>query len=445
MASLAAPTTPHTFVRVAIEGCCHGELDAIYAAVEEANAVEEERARSANTAPRNIELLLCCGDFQAVRNQTDLDCMACPVKYRQMNTFYKYYSGEKVAPVLTICIGGNHEASNHMQELPYGGWVAPNIYFLGYAGIITYKGLRIGGLSGIYNQHDYTKVHYETFPYTPSSMRSCYHVRQTDVYALSLLSAAQRDGSTPAIDIFLSHDWPRGIALFGDTAGLLQKKRFLKDEILSNQFGSIAGEALMYDLKPKYWFSAHMHVKFAAVVRHPDPATHSASSSPPAPTTTKFLALDKCLPRRQFLQVFDFDISADRTGAPAYTDDIRYDSAWLGVLKGMHVVSASGAVPAREKAEQLAHDGAAWVHEKLSHYEHAVDGLRPPRFARVAPAYPSRHHGRLGSPQTDELLNILELEHLLSIPAVPPPLSQQPPLSSTVDVVEDENEIDIEF
>jgi len=37
----------------------------------------------------------------------------------------RYYSGELVAPVLTIFIGGNHEASNYLQELPYGGWVAP--------------------------------------------------------------------------------------------------------------------------------------------------------------------------------------------------------------------------------------------------------------------------------------------------------------------------------
>lgn len=43
----------------------------------------------------------------------------------------RYYSGEKKAPVLTVFIGGNHEASNHLQELPYGGWVAPNIYYLG--------------------------------------------------------------------------------------------------------------------------------------------------------------------------------------------------------------------------------------------------------------------------------------------------------------------------
>ena len=50
----------------------------------------------------------------------------------------QYYSGEKVAPVLTIFVGGNHEASNYLQELPYGGWVAPNIYYLGYAGRIFY-------------------------------------------------------------------------------------------------------------------------------------------------------------------------------------------------------------------------------------------------------------------------------------------------------------------
>lgn len=43
----------------------------------------------------------------------------------------RYYKGEKEAPILTIFVGGNHEASNYLQELPYGGWVAPNIYFMG--------------------------------------------------------------------------------------------------------------------------------------------------------------------------------------------------------------------------------------------------------------------------------------------------------------------------
>ena len=34
-----------------------------------------------------------------------------------MNDFYKYYSGELIAPYLTIFIGGNHEASNYLREL----------------------------------------------------------------------------------------------------------------------------------------------------------------------------------------------------------------------------------------------------------------------------------------------------------------------------------------
>ncbi len=49
-------------------------------------------------------------------------------------------------------VGGNHEASNHLWELYYGGWVAPRIYYLGAAGIFNIGGLRIAGLSGIWAQ-----------------------------------------------------------------------------------------------------------------------------------------------------------------------------------------------------------------------------------------------------------------------------------------------------
>ena len=48
-----------------------------------------------------------------------------------ISLFHRYYSGEKTAPILTIFIGGNHEASNYLCELPYGGWVCPNIYYMG--------------------------------------------------------------------------------------------------------------------------------------------------------------------------------------------------------------------------------------------------------------------------------------------------------------------------
>lgn len=37
----------------------------------------------------------------------------------------------------------------------YGGWAAPNIYFLGFAGVVKFGNIRIGGLSGIYNSRNY--------------------------------------------------------------------------------------------------------------------------------------------------------------------------------------------------------------------------------------------------------------------------------------------------
>ena len=55
-------------------------------------------------------------------------------------------------------VGGNHEAANHLWELHYGGWVAPNIYYLGAAGVVQFGGLRIAGLSGIFNPRHYRMV-----------------------------------------------------------------------------------------------------------------------------------------------------------------------------------------------------------------------------------------------------------------------------------------------
>ncbi|XP_022596152.1 lariat debranching enzyme [Seriola dumerili] len=289
-------------MKIAVEGCCHGELDKIYETI---GYLEKKEGVK-------VDLLLCCGDFQAVRNEGDMKCMAVPAKYRMMQTFYKYYSGEKKAPVLTIFIGGNHEASNHLQELPYGGWVAPNIYYLGYAGVIRYKGIRIGGLSGIFKSRDYRKGHHEFPPYNPDTLRSVYHIRNIEVFKLKQIQMP--------MDIFMSHDWPRGIYYYGSTGELLRKKKFLRQEVESNTLGSPAAEELLAHLQPSYWFSAHLHVKFAAVMQHPPKGNA-------APRVTKFLSLDKCLPYREFLQIVDV---AERPGS---SEGLEYDPEWLAILK----------------------------------------------------------------------------------------------------------------
>ena len=93
-------------MKVCVAGCVHGELVNMYQALE-----ETERAMG-----RSVDVLVCCGDFETMRTESDLETMACPAKYRRMNSFFQYYNGTRKAPVLTIFVGGNHEASNHLQE-----------------------------------------------------------------------------------------------------------------------------------------------------------------------------------------------------------------------------------------------------------------------------------------------------------------------------------------
>lgn len=132
-------------MQVAVEGCCHGSLNTIYASL----------AQYESRHSRKVDLLLICGDFQALRSVHDFASLAVPRKFQELGTFHEYYSGKRKAPVLTIVIGGNHEASNYMWELYHGGWLAENIYYLGAAGSVIVNGLRIVGASGIYKDRDY--------------------------------------------------------------------------------------------------------------------------------------------------------------------------------------------------------------------------------------------------------------------------------------------------
>ncbi|CAG2237878.1 DBR1 [Mytilus edulis] len=231
-----------------------------------------------------------CGDFQAV------------------------LFGEKKAPILTIFVGGNHEASNYLQELPYGGWVAPNIYYMGYAGVIQVGGVRIAGCSGIFKGHNAHKGHYEHPPYNEDAKRSAYHVRALEIFRLKQL--------TRPVKIFVSHDWPRNIWKYGDVHELLKRKPDFQKDIDDGRLGNPFHEELLYYLKPEYWFAAHLHIKFPAAVQHEASSILKCQSK-----VTKFLSLDKCLPRRKFLQVLDVPHDSDKP------INIELDAEWLAILK----------------------------------------------------------------------------------------------------------------
>ncbi|KAJ3208628.1 hypothetical protein HDU67_006624 [Dinochytrium kinnereticum] len=151
---------------------------------------------------------LCSVGFGSIRNLGDLDCLACPDKYRMIGNFHEYYTGKRKAPVLTIFVGG----------------------------------------------------FFERQPYNAQDCRSVYHVRKYNVFKLAQIKRP--------IDIFLSHDWPRGIAYHGNLKRLLWTKQFLANEIHENTLGSYPGEFLLKKLQPDYWFAAHLHVKYSAIYSH---------------------------------------------------------------------------------------------------------------------------------------------------------------------------------
>ncbi|KAF2667911.1 hypothetical protein BT63DRAFT_441455 [Microthyrium microscopicum] len=257
-------------VRVAVEGCGHGKLDDIYASVAHSAALKNWPT---------VDLLIICGDFQATRNAQDLNTMSVPIKYRSMEDFHKYYSGEKVAPYLTIFIGGNHEAGSHLRELYHGGWVAPNIYYMGAADVLSVGGLRIAGMSGIWKGFDYRKGHIERLPFSQDEVRSFYHVREMDVRKLLQIRTQ--------VDVGLSHDWPDGMEWLGDYKHLFKIKAHFVDDANSGKLGSKAATYVLDWLRPPLWLSAHMHVRYTAVKKFEMQAPIGEASNAPGKEATQ--------------------------------------------------------------------------------------------------------------------------------------------------------------
>lgn len=86
------------------------------------------------------------------------DCSLRCCKSQRLVREAPHFSGCPELRKTVRAVGGNHEAANHLWELHNGGWVAPNIYYLGAAGVVNFAGIRIGGLSGIFNGRHYRQA-----------------------------------------------------------------------------------------------------------------------------------------------------------------------------------------------------------------------------------------------------------------------------------------------
>ena len=522
-------TPSDTSFTVAVQGCSHGELDAIYDALEAYRVGKLGNNDDTINHSASIDVLLCCGDVQTLRNTDDFHSLNVPPKYKRIGDFHAYYSGQKVAPILTIMVGGNHEASNYLQELHYGGWVAPNIYYLGAAGVINIckktsssrvSSFRIGGVSGIYSSHHYRLGRFEVPPYGQSELRSVYHTREVEVKRLEALASMNER----PIDVFISHDWPRGIYQHGNVFQLLKKKPFFQKEVHENNLGSPANEQLLHLLRPRYWFSAHLHVKFSAEVRHrsseglqkgsDDAIKRNASRSRPGTvqeqnteetaTTefrgmesndgncpddsnpnvqsltdqmTRFLSLDKCLPKRRHIQIMHVEPSSMTTRSTAENPSaevenkawLEYDLQWLSVLSRTHEWTQRTRSPVNLAN---ANGNTSVTKEQIQHLEESLKATSkggslaiPLNFSMTVrpfdPSSPRQSYNapsQFGNPQTDEFLAMLGLSHRITIPSnrdsvhdesnlkqsLPTSLRPSQVSVNKQSAVDDDNEIDLD-
>ena len=173
---------------------------------------------------------------------------------------------------------------------------------------INYKGININRIYSIYNYFDYFNCHFEKD--ILNNIKSIFHIREFDIAKLSLINNND-------IDIFISHDWPNNIINKNDINNIIKNKPLWKKDILNNRLGSFPNQFLLNLLKPKYYCCGHMHYYYKNTIFHNNNSV------------TNFIALDKCLNKRKFYEVIEFDLKDN------YINDnnIYINKEWISITK----------------------------------------------------------------------------------------------------------------
>lgn len=138
---------------------------------------------------------------------------------------------------------------------------------------------------------------------------------------------------------------------------------------------------------------------------------------------TQFLALDQCLPRLQYLSIVHIPTLDEKQVSG--DSKLEYDLEWLAVLRKTHHLSAATCENAVDVdlppdiKHTVTDEEIEWVRDRLRpgggvtiplNFEVTV----PPHVepAPGEPLFLPPPLPRMGNPQTDRLLELLQLEHL---------------------------------
>lgn len=157
-----------------------------------------------------------------------------------------------------------------------------------------------------------------------------------------------------------------------------------------------------------------MHVRFETKVPH-------------GSESTRFLALDKCLPDRPFMEILDLP-----TTTPVLDEELKvmFDFEWLAILRATHHLASSSAFPTRMPGDKLPilDSDIKRLQRRASEFltekqiVNKVPGEWLTDFVKTVPSLndPEEVEWRvkvnMGNPQTDLLLEFLELDHAFTTP-----------------------------
>ena len=215
-------------VRLAVFGDVHGKQDAMY----------ETALRWQDTNKSSIDAILQVGDFETIRREDDFRYYFAPERYHHISDIAAYCEGVKKAPFFTVFIGGNHEAWGVLKDHSDGGFICPNIYYLGRAGVIDVKGIKVGGLTGIYGKTEYG---------VPLPEEPCYEWQYYREDAVEKLRNAEK------VDVLLLHSWIKPY----QSLEIVHESDIPESMKQSRAYTPTHG--LVRKLQPRYVFMGHMH------------------------------------------------------------------------------------------------------------------------------------------------------------------------------------------
>ncbi|CAK0761665.1 lariat debranching enzyme [Gammaproteobacteria bacterium] len=186
----------------------------------------------AQKAGVSISFVLQVGDFQPIRNETDLESMPCPQKYREIGDYPDFDSGKSLFPWPIYFIGGNHEPFIYLDTMPTGGELTRNCYYLGRAGFIHLHGLRVAGLTGIHSLEYFLENHPNVKRILLTKKKLYSYFNKWDI---------QRLLSYVNVDILLTHDWPKNI---GQPDIEIKKRRISSGQSFGNEYVNLLIERL---------------------------------------------------------------------------------------------------------------------------------------------------------------------------------------------------------